>query len=224
MNGLDLRLPNGNLLLDKASLTLRPGETVSVGGPSGSGKTTLFRALAGLWPFGKGEMRSPAGWRALFLPQRPYLPIGTLRDALTYPDRTDAFDEATCREVLEACLLGHLAGRLDETGNWSLALSVGEQQRLAFARALLLKPNWIFIDEGHVGARHGDGGASLRAAQGEAAGHGDRQHRAPAGCGRFPRPPFSHRPAAVMRWSRTVPGGKPRARVGVSTMKSPGMP
>ena len=148
VRGLDLRLPNGKLLLDEASFTVRPGETVSVGGPSGSGKTTLFRALAGLWPFGKGEVSAPAGWRVLFLPQQPYLPIGTLRDALTYPDHPGAFDHETCREVLEACLLGHLSSRLDETNNWSLALSVGEQQRLACARALLLKPNWIFIDEG----------------------------------------------------------------------------
>jgi vitamin B12/bleomycin/antimicrobial peptide transport system ATP-binding/permease protein len=110
--------------------------------------------LAGLWPFGYGTVNTPKDWRALFLPQRPYLPLGTLRSVLCYPERPEAFDDETCREALEDCLLGHLAGRLDETGNWSLALSVGEQQRLAFARALLLKPDWIFIDEGTSGLDH----------------------------------------------------------------------
>jgi putative ATP-binding cassette transporter len=148
VDGVDLRLPDGGLLIDKTSFAVRPGETVSVAGPSGSGKTTLFRALAGLWPYGTGRIAIPQDWRALFLPQRPYLPIGTLRDALCYPKGAAAFDDETCREVLESCLLGHLSGRLDESANWSMALSIGEQQRLAFARALLLRPEWIFIDEG----------------------------------------------------------------------------
>ncbi len=148
VRGLDVRLPNGALLLDQVNMDVAAGDTVSVGGASGSGKTTLFRALSGLWPWGDGEVSMPAGKRVLFLPQRPYLPIGTLRDALTYPERSDAFDDATCRKALEESFLGHLGGRLDEPANWSLALSVGEQQRLAFARALLLRPDWIFIDEG----------------------------------------------------------------------------
>lgn len=148
VHDIDVRLPNGALLLDDASFVVRQGDSVSVSGPSGSGKTTLFRVLAGLWPFGQGEIGVPKEGQSLFLPQRPYIPIGTLRDALTYPDRTGTISDEKCREALEACLLGHLAGRLDETENWSLALSVGEQQRLAFARALLLKPSWIFIDEG----------------------------------------------------------------------------
>ena len=210
VSGLDLRLPNGRLLLDEANFTVRPGETVSVGGPSGSGKTTLFRALAGLWPFGKGEVSAPAGWRVLFLPQRPYLPIGTLREALTYPDRTDAVDDETCREALEACLLGHLSGRLDETGNWSLALSVGEQQRLAFARALLLKPNWIFIDEGTAALDAGHGSASLWAAQETATRGGDREHCPPAGGHRLPRSPFQHRPGAACA-GRRIGRAQPRA-------------
>ncbi len=148
LDGVDVRLPDGALLIDKASFVVHPGETVSVSGPSGSGKTTLFRALAGLWPFGEGKIGTPKDWNALFLPQRPYLPIGTLRVALCYPQPSSAFDDETCRKALEDCFLGDLSGRLDKSGNWSLALSVGEQQRLAFARALLLKPDWIFIDEG----------------------------------------------------------------------------
>ncbi len=148
VKGVDVRLPNGELLIDKANFVVHAGETVSLSGSSGSGKTTLFRVLAGLWPYGDGVIDTPKDARVLFLPQRPYLPIGTLRDALCYPEPPAKYDDETCREALEDCLLGHLAGRLDEAANWSLALSVGEQQRLAFARALLLKPDWIFIDEG----------------------------------------------------------------------------
>ena len=148
VNDVDVRLPTGAVLIDDASFLVKPGDTVSVSGPSGSGKTTLFRVLAGLWPFGAGKIERPIGWRALFLPQRPYLPIGSLRDALCYPESAGKFSDAACREALEACFLAHLDERLDEHANWSMALSVGEQQRLAVARALLLKPNWIFIDEG----------------------------------------------------------------------------
>ena len=148
VDNVDVRLPDGQLLIGNTSFAVGPGETVAVSGPSGSGKTTLFRVLAGLWPFGQGRVATPEGWRALFLPQRPYLPIGTLRAALCYPQPPGDVDDEACREALEACALGHLAGRLDEAANWSLALSMGEQQRLAFARALLIRPDWIFIDEG----------------------------------------------------------------------------
>ena len=116
-------------------------------GPSGSGKTTLFRVLAGLWPFGRGSIATPQDARVLFLPQKPYLPIGTLKDALCYPDRPDLHTDAECAEVLDACGLGQLASRLGETTNWSLVLSGGEQQRIAFARALLYRPEWLFLDE-----------------------------------------------------------------------------
>ncbi len=145
---LDVGLPNGAGLMSGASFTIQHGDTVAVRGPSGSGKTTLFRVLAGLWPFGRGSVETPREGKRLFLPQRPYLPIGTLRDALTYPERDGSIGDAACREALHACLLDHLAERLDEAANWSLALSVGEQQRLAFARALLVRPDWIFLDEG----------------------------------------------------------------------------
>jgi vitamin B12/bleomycin/antimicrobial peptide transport system ATP-binding/permease protein len=148
LEDVDIRLPNGALLLEHVDLRVGRGETIALTGPSGSGKTTLFRALAGLWTFGRGVIRVPAGARPLFLPQKPYLPIGTLKQVLAYPDPPERYDDATCREVLEACALSPLAARLEEAGNWSLALSVGEQQRLAFARALLYRPDWIFIDEG----------------------------------------------------------------------------
>jgi putative ATP-binding cassette transporter len=116
-------------------------------GPSGSGKTTLFRVLAGLWPFGRGRIGVPKGARVLFLPQKPYLPVGTLKDVLSYPDTPEQHTEAACCEVLQACGLAALAPRLLEQANWSLMLSGGEQQRLAFARALLYRPNWLFLDE-----------------------------------------------------------------------------
>jgi putative ATP-binding cassette transporter len=118
-----------------------------LGGPSGSGKSTLFRVLAGLWPFGRGRVGVPKDARVLFLPQKPYLPIGTLREVLSYPEAPERHSDQELRDVLEACAMGHLLPRLDETANWSLVLSGGEQQRLAFARALLYRPDWLFLDE-----------------------------------------------------------------------------
>ena len=141
-----LALPGGEALLKDADLTLRPGQSVVISGRSGSGKSTLFRALAGIWPFGRGEVRRPPG-RTLFLPQRPYIPLGTLRHALSYPAAPDAYADAEVREVLAAVGLDALAGRLDEEDSWSQRLSGGEQQRLALARALLTRPDWLFLDE-----------------------------------------------------------------------------
>ncbi len=207
VDGVEVRLPNGALLLDKASFVVRQGETVSLSGPSGSGKTTLFRVLAGLWPYGDGEIGTPKDWRVLFLPQRPYLPIGSLRETLCYPEPTTAFDDETCREALEDCLLGHLVEHLDETANWSLALSVGEQQRLAFARALLVKPDWIFIDEGHVGARPADGSAPLHASQGAPEGDCDHQHDAPRCRGRLSRSAYRCRHENALRSGDAGGGG-----------------
>jgi len=147
LGDVEVRLPNGTLLLDHVDLTVRQGETVILGGPSGSGKTTLFRVLAGLWPYGRGRVRLPKGARLLFLPQKPYLPIGTLREVLSYPEMPERYDDEACREVLEACALGHLVPRLEVAANWSMVLSGGEQQRVAFARALLYRPDWLFLDE-----------------------------------------------------------------------------
>jgi len=118
-----------------------------VSGKSGSGKSTLFRALAGIWPFGKGEVRVPAGARVLFLPQKPYIPIGTLRDAVKYPDEQSTASDQEIASALVAANLEALAGKLDEEAHWTNILSGGEQQRLAIARALVFKPDWLFLDE-----------------------------------------------------------------------------
>src|SRR6266436_1339135 len=135
------------LTVEHVDLSLLRGDSVLLGGASGSGKSTLFRAIAGIWPFGRGEIRASPRARVLFLPQRPYLPIGTLRSVVSYPMPAAGVDDATLREALEAVDLGGLAGRLDESGHWALQLSPGEQQRIAFARALVQKPDWLFLDE-----------------------------------------------------------------------------
>ena len=124
-----------------------PGEAVLISGPSGSGKSTLFRAIAGIWPFGQGRVHVPAGAPALFLPQRPYLPLGSLRRALCYPRDAAEFPDEAVRAALADAGLGHLAPRLDAEEAWDRQLSGGEQQRVALARALLLKPAWLFLDE-----------------------------------------------------------------------------
>jgi putative ATP-binding cassette transporter len=147
LDDVEIDLPDGRVLLHNLNLTLERGRSVVIQGPSGSGKTTLFRAIAGIWPFGRGRIRLPREARVLFLPQRPYLPLGTLREVLGYPDPPDRHDYGTYSQALEACRLPHLSDKLDENGNWAMALSPGEQQRLAFARALLFGPNWLFLDE-----------------------------------------------------------------------------
>jgi vitamin B12/bleomycin/antimicrobial peptide transport system ATP-binding/permease protein len=137
--GLDLTLPTGAAILAGGALAV--GRGVLVKGPSGSGKSTLFRALAGIWPFGRGRVSVPESARVLFLPQKPYLPIGTLRDAVSYPATAGTFSDDQIRAVLDDAALGHLAPRLDEADNWSM------QQRLAIARALLHRPDYLFLDE-----------------------------------------------------------------------------
>jgi putative ATP-binding cassette transporter len=147
LEDVTISLPGGRVLLKDASLRLEKGEAVLITGASGSGKSTLFRALAGIWPFGRGTTHIPDGARALFLPQRAYLPLGSLRRAVCYPlDATSMPDEAV-REALSAAGLPHLLDRLDEEDAWDRRLSGGEQQRLAIARALLVKPDFLFLDE-----------------------------------------------------------------------------
>ncbi len=143
---LGLDLADGRHLLDAASLQVGAGERVMLSGRSGSGKSTLLRAMGGLWPRGHGTIRLPSE-RALFLPQKPYLPIGSLREALSYPQAGDTYPPERYAQVLQTCRLGHLVARLDESNHWQRLLSPGEQQRLAFARALLYAPLWIYLDE-----------------------------------------------------------------------------
>jgi putative ATP-binding cassette transporter len=147
VKGLDLYLPNLQALIANVNLSISRGDTVILGGPSGSGKSTLLRAIAGIWPFGCGEIRQPCDARILFLPQKPYLPIGTLREVVSFPTPASGVDDATLRETLHVVELTELAARLDEAGHWGLQLSPGEQQRIAFARALVQKPDWLFLDE-----------------------------------------------------------------------------
>jgi putative ATP-binding cassette transporter len=128
-------------------MDVAPGEAVLINGPSGSGKSTLFRAIAGIWPFGSGAISLPQDARALFLPQRPYLPLGTLKRAVCYPEDEARFSDAEVVAALGEAGLGHLAPRLAESDSWGQRLSGGEQQRLSFARAFLLRPDWLFLDE-----------------------------------------------------------------------------
>jgi len=147
LNDVTIRLPDGNVLLRDANLSIAPGERVLLTGGSGSGKSTLFRAMAGIWPFGAGQVVLPRDARALFLPQRPYLPLGTLRDALCYPATADSLDDAALHAALRDVGLQAMAARLDEEESWAQRLSGGEQQRVAIARALLQRPDWLFLDE-----------------------------------------------------------------------------
>lgn len=137
--------PDGQKLAQGIDLTLRPGQTMLIKGASGSGKTTLLRTLAGLWPHAQGAVARPVDTAALFLSQRPYLPLGNLRSALSYPSLV--LDDAAIHAALVKAQLGHLQARLDEPVDWSNILSLGEQQRLAFARVLLNRPRIAFLDE-----------------------------------------------------------------------------
>lgn len=147
LRGLTLATPCGRPLLHATRLHIAPGERVLIRGDSGCGKSTLFRALAGLWSWGQGEIRMPCRRSSLFLPQRPYLPLGTLAAALCYPAAPDAFGAAALRAALTRCELGQLAPRLADAARWDQMLSPGEQQRIGFARALLHRPAWLFLDE-----------------------------------------------------------------------------
>jgi putative ATP-binding cassette transporter len=145
LHDVNMNLPDGTKLLEGVDLELTPGHSIVITGRSGSGKTTLFRVLSGIWPFGSGQVQIPPN--SFFLPQRPYVPLGTLRHVITYPNAMDAFSQEEMVQVLRDVGLPQLCDRLDHDDNWPLRLSMGEQQRLAFARALLAKPDWVFLDE-----------------------------------------------------------------------------
>ncbi|WP_250435261.1 ABC transporter ATP-binding protein/permease [Caballeronia sp. ATUFL_F2_KS9A] len=146
-NGLMLALPNGTPLSRVANVSIEPGSRWLVVGPSGSGKSTLMRALAGLWPFGDGTIDAPVDAKMMFVPQMSYLPIGTLRAALSYPSAGGTFSDEESRDALRLCNLEAYADRLEESAHWARSLSPGEQQRLAAARVLLHKPDFVFLDE-----------------------------------------------------------------------------
>ncbi len=147
IEALNLRLPSGREIIENASLRLTEAEPVVLTGPSGSGKSTLFRAISGIWPYGEGAITVPAGAKMMLLPQRPYIPIGSLRAAVTYPENPDRYDEAAIVGALGAARLSGFIGELDVEDIWAQKLSGGEQQRLALARAILAKPDWLFLDE-----------------------------------------------------------------------------
>ncbi len=151
LEGLTVKTPNGRLLLDKLKMEIEPGKPLLIRGPSGSGKTTLLRAIAGLWPYCDGVVVRPER-DVLFLAQKPYLPLGSLREALHYPQTVPQEPaaggaDAPAVAVLKLVQLGHLADKLDETADWARILSLGEQQRLAFGRLLLARPLAAFLDE-----------------------------------------------------------------------------
>jgi putative ATP-binding cassette transporter len=142
-----VRLPNGTPLVSADHLSLRTNERTLVTGPSGAGKSTLFRAIAGIWPFGSGSIAIPANATLMMLPQRPYFPIGALQAAIVYPAEADAFSSDQVGDALVSVGLPRLATRLGEEAHWNRMLSLGEQQRLGLARALLHRPQYLFLDE-----------------------------------------------------------------------------
>jgi vitamin B12/bleomycin/antimicrobial peptide transport system ATP-binding/permease protein len=142
-----VELPNGTPLVAADGLRLQANEHVLVTGPSGAGKSTLFRAIAGIWPFGNGAITIPAQATLMMLPQRPYFPIGALKAAIVYPSSPEAFSSAQVADALTAVGLPQLAPRLEERAHWNRMLSLGEQQRLGLARALLHEPQYLFLDE-----------------------------------------------------------------------------
>lgn len=147
---VSVALPNGGILLKNLSFTLSRGRRLLITGGSGSGKSTLLRSLAGLWPYSSGQISWPPADRLMFLPQRPYLPLGTLRQAILYPSTVEGkkdIDETALHRLMELTELSHFIGRLDAADDWSRIMSLGEQQRVAFLRVLIARPQWAFLDE-----------------------------------------------------------------------------
>jgi len=147
LKDLAVRLPSGVPLINANAISLKSGERVLVSGPSGSGKSTLFRALAGIWPFGSGTITMPRGAKMMILPQRPYFPIAPLAAAVAYPAAPDRYAKSDVAALIAAVGLPALAARADEEAHWNRMLSLGEQQRLGIARAILHAPDYLFLDE-----------------------------------------------------------------------------
>lgn len=148
VENLNLTLPNGTPLLNNLQLEVVPGDKLLITGPTGAGKSTLLRALAGIWPYGTGQILIPQqNVKTLFLPQKPYLPLGSLRDALAYPLPASSASEEECTAVLKLCGLEKFQSSLNTVHHWAHELSLGEQQLIAFARIFIQKPMWIFFDE-----------------------------------------------------------------------------
>ena len=147
IDSLALDLPSGVPLVAASDIVVAGGERVLITGPSGSGKSTLLRAIAGIWPFGRGRVRVPKDAKLTMLPQRPYFPVGTLAEAITYPAKAGTFERARMIDAINAVGLPALVKRLDEEAHWNRMLSLGEQQRLGIARALLQTPDYLFLDE-----------------------------------------------------------------------------
>lgn len=145
LSHVNVFLPDGKPLLTGLSCTIEEGERVILKGPSGSGKSTLLRLLAGLWPYGEGEIHLPSSQNSLFIPQKPYMPIGTLKEAALYP-RGEGKEEEL-KKLMETCGLASWAVHLEDEGDWSHILSLGEQQKLAFVRIFITRPRWVFLDE-----------------------------------------------------------------------------
>jgi putative ATP-binding cassette transporter len=142
-----LSLPDGRRIVAVDQLAIEPGQSALLTGPSGSGKSTLFRAVAGIWPHVTGSIALPQNASVMLAPQRPYIPLGTLAQAVVYPGDVDNYSRADIEEALRGARLSAFLDRLDEENNWGQRLSGGEQQRVAIARALLAKPDWLFLDE-----------------------------------------------------------------------------
>jgi vitamin B12/bleomycin/antimicrobial peptide transport system ATP-binding/permease protein len=147
IDDLEIASPAGATMLQEKKIEIRAGEKVLIVGESGTGKTLLFRALAGLWPWGAGQVAHPRGEELLYMPRTPYLPPGTLREVLAYPSATGTFDAAAYAKALARVKLDRLRPMLDVSQRWDHELSEDEQQTLAFARILLHAPPWILIDE-----------------------------------------------------------------------------
>jgi putative ATP-binding cassette transporter len=147
INSLDVYLPNGKFQIRAKDIVINRGEKILIKGRTGAGKTTIFRALAKIWPYGKGDVELPKGKKIIVLPQKPYFPIGTLEEAVSYPMPAGTYDREAIKQALIDVGMPNLVDRIDEVAHWNMQLSGGEQQRVGIARALLYNPDYLFFDE-----------------------------------------------------------------------------